>query len=301
MGSSLQRKTTEVQPSVWQLRDVSINLDAPIVMGILNTTPDSFSDGGAHADFASAVAAGLEMVQQGASIVDVGGESTRPGATDVSATEELARVLPVIEQLASKNAVVSVDTSKPQVAEAAVAAGAVIVNDVTGLEDAEMRSVCAANSVGVVAMHMQGTPRTMQRDPQYTDVVSEVNAYLIERAEACVEAGIARASIALDPGIGFGKTPRNNIDLLANLDTLCASGYPVLVGTSRKGFLGTILEDVRGSTTPSQRDGATAATIALAVRSGVKILRVHNVRLAVEVAHTANAIVPHDGKETDGA
>jgi dihydropteroate synthase len=292
----------EVVSTVWRLRESSILLDYPVVMGILNTTPDSFADGGAHLSVDAAVSAGLGMVAAGAAIIDVGGESTRPGASLVSVDEELQRVVPVVEQLAALGVLVSVDTSKPEVALAAIASGAAAINDVTGLEDQRMRDVCADAGVGVVIMHMQGTPRTMQRDPQYDDVVNEVTAYLVEGAEAAIDAGIASDAIVIDPGIGFGKTFGHNIELMRSLDVFVDTGLPVLLGTSRKGFLGTILESVRGATSPHERDGATAASVAVAVASGVKILRVHNVPLAVEVAHTANAIVPRDhGEETNRA
>jgi dihydropteroate synthase len=240
-------------------------------MGILNTTPDSFADGGTHGNVESWVAAGLDMVAAGAEIIDVGGESTRPGASLVSVAEELERVLAVVEQLASRGVLVSIDTSKAEVAEGAISAGAVAVNDVTGLENQRMRDVCAAAGVGVVIMHMQGTPRTMQRNPRYDDVVREVREYLVDGATAAVDSGIAHDSIVIDPGIGFGKTLEHNIELLANLDAIGDTGIPVLLGTSRKGFLGKVLESVRGATSPGERDGATAATIALGVASGVSI------------------------------
>ena len=269
-------------------------------MGILNTTPDSFADGGTYSGVEEAVSAALEMVASGATIIDVGGESTRPGASLVSLDEELDRVVDVVGQLASQGILVSVDTSKPEVATAVVEAGAVAINDVTGLENPRMRELCADTGVGVVVMHMQGTPRTMQRDPRYDDVVREVRDYLIDGANAAIEAGVSAESIAIDPGISFGKTVDHNIELMSNLEAFVDTGFPVVLGTSRKGFLGNILESVRGTTLPSERDGATAATIALAVASGVRILRVHNVPLAVDVAHTANAMVPKDdGKETN--
>lgn len=250
----------------------------------------------------AAVSAGEEMVAAGAKIIDVGGESTRPGAALVSVEEELERVVGVVEQLAARGILVSVDTSKPEVAQAAIDVGAVAVNDVTGLENPRMRDVCSASGVGVVVMHMQGTPRTMQRDPQYDDVVGEVREYLVDGARVAVDSGIASDSVVIDPGIGFGKSFAHNIELMRHLDSFVDSGLPVLLGTSRKGFLGSILESVRGATLPSERDGATAATVALGVASGVKIFRVHNVPLAVEVAHAANAIVPRDhGKETNRA
>jgi dihydropteroate synthase len=269
-------------------------------MGILNTTPDSFSGDGTHLDVGAAVEAGLGMVASGATIVDVGGESTRPGASLVALDTEIERVVPVIETLSSQGVLVSVDTSKPDVARAAMEAGAVAVNDVTGLENPKMRSLCAEAGVGVVLMHMQGTPRTMQRRPHYSNVVQEVKEYLLDGAEAAIRSGISRESIVVDPGIGFGKTYDHNIELMTHVEAFCETGWPVLVGTSRKGFLGEILEPVRGATLPNERDGATAATLALAVAAGVAILRVHNVPLAVEVVHTANAMVQKDhGKETD--
>jgi dihydropteroate synthase len=269
-------------------------------MGILNTTPDSFSDSGAYADVDIAVAAGLDMAASGAKIIDVGGESTRPGASLVSLDDEIERVVPVVERLALDGVLVSVDTSKPDVALAAIGVGAVAINDVTGLENSKMRTLCADTGVGVVVMHMQGTPRTMQRDPQYDDVVSEVRSYLVDGAAAAMNSGISRESIVIDPGIGFGKTYSHNVELMHHLDSFCGTGFPVLIGTSRKGFLGKALESVRGATSPNERDGATAATVALAVAAGVKIVRVHNVRLAVDVAHTANAMVQKDhGEETN--
>ncbi|GMQ92695.1 MAG: dihydropteroate synthase [Acidimicrobiia bacterium] len=286
----------------WKLRDSQISLLRPVVMGILNVTPDSFSDGGRYPTLDSAVECGRQMAADGASIVDVGGESTRPGAAAVSVNEELERVAPIVERLATDGITVSVDTSKPEVARAVVCSGAAIINDVTGLGNPAMRSVCAETGVGVVIMHMQGIPRTMQHQPHYADVVAEVSAYLTEHAEAAVRSGISRGSVIIDPGIGFGKAFDHNLELMANLDAFVETGYPVLLGTSRKAFLGKILEPIRGRTAPDERDGATAASIALAVAAGVKILRVHNVPLAVEVAHTVKAMVPgDDGEETNRA
>lgn len=281
--------------SEWAVRGGAIPLNAPVVMGVVNVTPDSFSDGGALDGVDDAVAAGIAMVEAGARIVDVGGESTRPGAAAVDIAEETRRVVPVVERLASEGVTVSIDTSKIAVAEAALDVGAAIVNDVTGLSNPEMTALCARTGAGVVIMHMQGTPRSMQESPHYDDVVSEVTEFLADHAQAAEEAGIAQAAIVVDPGIGFGKTFEHNIALLNAIGTLTSPGYPVLVGPSRKRFLGTILEPVRGPTSPDQRDGATAGAIAVALLQGASIVRVHNVPLAVEVAHTVRAIVPTGG------
>jgi len=268
-------------------------------MGILNVTPDSFSDGGTYRDPDSAIAAGLAMIGDGAEIVDVGGESTRPGARGVLAPEELERVLPVVEGLSDAGITVSIDTSKAEVAQRCIAAGAHIVNDVTAFSDPDMADVCAASGVGVVLMHMLGSPRTMQANPTYDDVVSQIARFLASRAGAALESGVDAASIAVDPGFGFGKTVAHNLDLMARLDEIVALGHPVVVGTSRKRFLGSVLSSVRGETTPQQRDAATLATTALAVHKGAAIFRVHNVRSVVDVALTADAIVTVEGYEQE--
>jgi len=256
-------------------------------MGVLNVTPDSFSDGGEYSSIPAAVAYGFEMVEQGANLIDVGGESTRPGAQPVPVTVELNRVLPVIAGLVTGGARVSIDTRRPEVASAALAEGAVVVNDVSGLSHPEMVMAVAATSAGVVIMHMQGDPSTMQDSPHYQNVVEEVRAYLVERAVAAEAAGISRDRIAIDPGIGFGKRLEHNLDLLRNLSQFVDTGYPVLLGTSRKGFLGKILAD---SGPPAGRDPATAATVALAIREGVAIVRVHNVAMTAQIARTVEAI-----------
>ena len=260
-------------------------------MGIVNATPDSFSDGGAFADAEAAVAHGLGLVAAGADIVDVGGESTRPGAASVSATEEVARALPVIEGLVAAGAVVSIDTTKAEVAHAAIVAGAEIVNDVNGLRSPGMLDVCVSSGAGVVIVHMLGRPRTMQAKPEYDDVVVEVGAFLRERAGTATGAGIDPDRICIDPGIGFGKTLDHNLALLSNLALLVDEGFPVLVGTSRKSFLGTILE--RGGVRPSanERGAATVATVALAIASGAAVVRVHDVAPAVDAARVADAIL----------
>ncbi len=266
-------------------------------MGIVNATPDSFSDGGDRLDPDVAIAAGLEMVQDGAAIVDVGGESTRPGATPVSVEDEIARVVPIVEALSVAGVVVSIDTSKPAVASACIGVGASIVNDVTALGDPAMAGVCADSGVGVVLMHMAGSPRTMQDNPVYDDVVADVATFLQGRASMAEAAGIDPASISIDPGIGFGKTVGHNIELMRNLGTFVEMGYPVTVGTSRKRFLGEILRPIRATTPPRDRDAATAATVALAVSRGVQVIRVHNVRLVADVALTANAMVTVEDHE----
>lgn len=245
------------------------------VMGILNVTPDSFSDGGCFTDVTRAVEHGLAMEREGASVIDVGGESTRPGAEPVSEQDELGRVVPVIEGLraAGLAARISVDTSKASVAAAALDAGAELVNDVTALRaDPGMAGLVAARGVPCVLMHMRGAPRTMQRDPRYADVVGEVRAFLEERLDAALEAGIAEERIWLDPGIGFGKTVEHNLALLRELPTLAALGRPIVVGTSRKSFLGRLTgRDFAGLA------AATVATSVLAYERGARVFRVHDV------------------------
>jgi dihydropteroate synthase len=244
-------------------------------MGIVNVTPDSFSDGGRFLDSDAAVAHALQLVADGADLLDIGGESTRPYAEPVAAEEELQRVMPVIEQIAARIEIpISIDTSKAVVARAAVAAGAQIINDVTGLEgDPAMAQVALDTSAGVCVMHMQGTPQTMQDNPQYADVVAEVRDYLRGRRDALVAAGIDCERICLDPGIGFGKTHEHNIALMAHCYELHSLGCPVLVGHSRKGFLAKLIGDKE-----ADRTSATiGATLSLAMQ-GVQMVRVHDVR-----------------------
>jgi dihydropteroate synthase len=254
-----------------------------LVMGVVNVTPDSFSDGGLYLDHEAAVAHGLALVAEGADVVDVGGESTRPGAEPVDAAEEARRVVPVVEAL-SPHVRVSVDTRKAPVAEAAVAAGATLVNDVS----ATLHEVAAAGGVGWVAMHMQGDPRTMQRDPRYGDVVDDVGAFLQARAEAAVTAGVEE--VWLDPGIGFGKTTAHNLALLGRLDELVARGYPVLVGTSRKRFLGELLaraDGVEGGGDAIPSGDRLEGSLATAVWSwvaGARMVRAHDVAATVAAA-----------------
>ncbi len=260
-------------------------------MGIVNVTPDSFSDGGRHPTPAAAIDHGLRLVERGAAIVDVGGESSRPGAAPVTTAEELRRVLPVVEGLAATGAVVSIDTAKPDVAAAAIDAGAQIVNDITGLTSPRMRQVCARAGVGVVIMHMRGEPATMQEHPTYDDVVGEVATFLARQAEVAVAAGIAPERIVVDPGIGFGKTFAHNLLLLGELDRIVALGFPVLVGLSRKGFLGAILEAAGMEPTISNRDVASAAGAAAAILAGADIVRTHDVVTTRAATTVADAIV----------
>lgn len=251
----------------------------PWVMGILNVTPDSFSDGGKHASTDAAVAAGLAMVDDGAAIIDVGGESTRPYSQSVSLQEELDRVLPVIERLVARVPVpLSIDTNKAAVAQAAVAAGAEIINDISGLQgDPDMQTVAAQCGVGVCVMHMRGTPQTMQDDPQYADVVSEIYQYLQQRREECVAAGIRRERICLDPGIGFGKTHAHNIELLRATRRFTELGCPLLIGHSRKGFIRKLL----GSRADDLDGGTLGVSLAVAA-AGADVIRVHAVKPTVE-------------------
>ncbi len=251
----------------------------PLVMGILNVTPDSFSDGGRHFSISNAVAAAVEMAAHGADIIDIGGESTRPYSTPVSAEQEMARVIPVIEQLAGKIEVpISIDTSKSIVARVAVAAGAEIINDVTGLEgDPDMAQVAAETGVGVCVMHMRGTPQTMQDDPQYDDVVEEIDDYLRQRLDWCIAQGIQADRVCLDPGIGFGKTHAHNLELLRATERFTRIGVPILIGHSRKGFVGKVL----GDSTIDRDYGTIGVSLAVAA-AGADVIRVHAVRPTVE-------------------
>jgi dihydropteroate synthase len=271
---------------VWRCGGRALDLSRPLVMGILNATPDSFSDGGAYADVAEAVAAGLRMVAEGADVVDVGGESTRPGADPVPIAREAERVVPVVSALAAQGVCVSVDTRHPMVAAAALEAGAVIVNDVSGFRDPAMVHLAAAIDAGLIAMHMLGEPRTMQADPVYEDVVFEVVAYLAAQAAALQAAGVAADRIVLDPGIGFGKTTAHNLELLARVGEIAALGYPVLVGASRKRFIG----EITGIGEPRERLAGSLAAALTAVRRGAGIVRVHDVAATVQALTVARAI-----------
>jgi dihydropteroate synthase len=279
---------------VFRCRDSELALDSVAVMGVLNVTPDSFSDGGLWLDPDAAIAHGVAMVAEGAAIVDVGGESTRPGATPVPEQEELRRVLPVIEGLAGEiDAPISIDTRHPAAARAALEAGASIVNDTAGeASSPDMDRLIAASGCGVIAMHSRGSPGTMLTMTAYSDVVRDVTDFLLERAERLESMGAKHESIALDPGFGFAKNAEQNLELLARLDEVTRFDYPVVAGTSRKSFIGKVL-DVE----TSQRAEGTLATVVWAVARGVRIVRVHDVRAAVRAVRMTEAIQrasPHE-------
>jgi dihydropteroate synthase len=262
----------------------------PMIMGILNATPDSFSDGGLFSDPECALYHAQDMVRQGADIIDVGGESTRPGASPVGAAEQIARVIPVIEALRRSlpgHVLLSIDTSLAEVAAAGLGAGATLINDVmAGTGDAGMLHLAAEQKVPIVLMHMQGTPRTMQDSPRYVDVVEDVLGFLLARAGAAEAAGVAKGNIILDPGIGFGKGKADNLTLLANLRRFTATGYATLLGTSRKRFMGSVCNESR----PRELVAATVATTAIGVMAGVTIFRVHDIRENRQAADVAFAI-----------
>lgn len=260
----------------WQTSRRTFDLTARgLVMGILNVTPDSFSDGGQHFTLEAALAHARQMAAEGAEILDVGGESTRPGAESVPVAEELRRVLPVIEALAGETgAALSIDTRRPEVAEQAVRAGAEIVNDVSGLREPAMRAVVARHGVGAIAMHMQGEPRTMQAAPHYEDVVAEVRESFRQSTAACLGSGIEMSHLAFDPGIGFGKTAAHNLSLLRSLENLSVEGRPLVLGASRKSFL----SKVTGTTAVEDRFWPTVAVTGYARACGVRIVRVHEVK-----------------------
>ena len=256
-------------------------------MGVLNVTPDSFSDGGQFFDTDKAIKHGLKMVGEGAAIIDVGGESTRPGAQPVPAKEQIRRVVPVISALCKKvDVTISIDTYNFEVAKAALDAGAAMINDITALSDEQVGKLAAEYQVPVVLMHIQGTPATMQVEPKYEDVVREVQQFLIERAKRAEKFGISKDMIFIDPGIGFGKTVEHNLLLLRNIHKFIDSGYRVCVGPSRKSFIGKIT----GKGNPRDRIFGTAATVALCVAAGVSIVRVHDVAEMVDVVKVANKL-----------
>jgi dihydropteroate synthase len=280
-----EAKNTRVS---WKAGKFSWELDdRALVMAILNVTPDSFSDGGVHFDPVDTVAAARRFVGEGASILDVGGESTRPGADEVALDDEISRVIPVIRELATiESAAVSIDTCKAKVAEAALEAGAVIVNDVTGLRDPAMIEVCAGSDCGIVVMHMQGNPRTMQKAPSYQDVVSELRDYFEERFETLVGVGIDPQRIVFDPGIGFGKSLSHNLALLDRVEDYRVRNRPILMGLSRKSLIGQLL----GDPAMDRREFPTQALTALTRQRGAMIHRVHQVKEAMQVLRMTEAL-----------
>ncbi len=257
---------------VWLCRGRELDLSSPVIMGIVNVTPDSFSDGGKYYDPQRAIEHGFRLLEDGAAILDVGGESTRPGAPEVSTEEELERVIPVIEALADAGAAVSVDTSKAEVMRQAAEAGAIIINDVYALRQKGSLQTAAESGCGVCLMHMQGVPRTMQAAPSYQNLIEEVRLFLKERADAALAAGIASKSIVLDPGFGFGKTVGQNFELLARTQDFLSLGYSLLYGMSRKSSLGA----VTGKASASERVVSSVAAHLLAAERGASILRVHD-------------------------
>jgi dihydropteroate synthase len=263
----------------------TLSLERPLVMGIVNVTPDSFYDGGRHASAAAAIAHARRLAEEGADLLDVGGESSRPGSEAVSLDEELARVLPVLDGLRDLEVPISVDTTKPEVMRAAIAAGAAMVNDITALAAPGALEAVAASDAAVCLMHMRGEPKTMQADPVYADVVAEVRDFLAARVPACVAAGIERDRIAIDPGFGFGKTLDHNLELLRQLGTIAALGLPVLAGWSRKSSLGRIT-----GRAPEDRLAGSLAAALIAAQHGARILRVHDVAATRDVLAVLAAV-----------
>ncbi len=256
-------------------------------MGILNVTPDSFSDGGDFLDAQKAIEQGIKMAGEGAATIDIGAESTRPGSKPVDAKEQIKRAIPVIEKLAGKIKIpISIDSRDYEVTKAALETGASIINDITALADEKMAVLAAEKKVPVILMHILGSPDTMQAEPKYKDAVREVLDYLLARTEAAQKAGIEKEKIFIDPGIGFGKTPEHNLELLRNINVFVDSGYRVLLGTSRKNFIGTLT----GKKEPKERIFGTAATVAIAAAAGVSIVRVHDVAAMADVVKIANKL-----------
>ena len=274
----------------WLIKGQELHLDNPVIMGILNVTPDSFSDGGNYNDPSLAVARALQMLDQGAAIIDVGGESTRPGSLPVSVEEEISRTVPVISALAEQsNAIISIDTQKSVVAQAAIDAGAHIVNDVSaGRTDSEMFETVRDSQAGYILMHMQGKPETMQVAPVYNGVLEEVAAFLLERVESAIQTGIDLQRLIVDPGIGFGKSLEDNLTLMANLHRFNTRGRPLLLGASRKSFIG-MIDDSQ----PDQRLGGSLAAVISAFVRGVRIFRVHDISETRQVLDIFSAIQIH--------
>jgi dihydropteroate synthase len=279
---------------IWRGKNFTIDLSSrALVMGVLNVTLDSFSDGGKFLEVTNALTHARALIAQGADILDIGGESTRPGAEPVNEATERSRVLPVIEQLRAETAgqpnqpLISIDTSKPAVAAAAIAAGAHIINDVTGLRDPEMLKVVNKTGAALVIMHMQGTPRDMQRAPHYENVVGEIRAFFLERYETCLAAGVDPLQLCFDPGLGFGKTVAHNLTLLKNLPALRVAGRPLLIGASKKSFIGKVLGDAG----ESERSWPTVALTSYAREQGANIVRVHEVRENSQALRMTEAIL----------
>ncbi len=292
MGAGTDTEPNPPSGRVLRLGGKRLSLDRPIVMGVLNVTPDSFSDGGRFSDPRSALAQGRRMIGEGADIIDVGAESTRPGATSIPTEEELRRLLPVLEPLLDDDrGILSVDTSNPRVAEEALRRGVPLINDVRGLRDPELREMIGKHSAAAVIMHMLGEPAIMQNEPQYGDVVGEVKAYLARQAELAAGAGIQQ--VIIDPGIGFGKTAAHNLEILRNLPQLQDLGHPICLGVSRKAFIGRIT----GASDPLDRLEGTIAANVLGVLGGADILRVHDVRAAVRTVGMVTAYRDVDGNQ----
>ena len=273
--------------SVLHCRGRVLGLERPVVMGVLNVTPDSFSDGGKFVRLDDAVERGVRMAEEGAAVIDVGGESTRPGAQAVGLDEELRRVIPVIARLRARTtAILSVDTSKPEVIHAAAAAGAAMVNDVRALREPGALEAAVSSGCAVCLMHMLGEPRTMQDSPSYRDVVAEVRRFLGERVEACLAAGLPAERLVLDPGFGFGKTPAHNLELLRHLGQLSVNGLPILAGLSRKSLVGTLT-----GRPPDERVHGSVALAVIAAMNGARILRVHDVAATVDALSVVSAVL----------
>ncbi len=277
---------------IWKVRGQSLDLThRALLMGIVNVTPDSFSDGGSFLDPLAACTHGLKLIEEGADILDIGGESTRPGSQSVPLEEEIQRVIPVIQRLRHETkALISIDTNKAAVAQAAVNAGADIINDITGLRgDANMPSVVSQSGAGVIIMHMKGTPRTMQDAPAYLDIISEIGDFFRQSVALALSSGVDPMSIALDPGIGFGKTPEHNRQLLVGIGSFTKTGHPILVGASRKSFLGWLA----GSTAMDDRFWPGVATTSLCRERGARIFRVHDVKPHHDALRMTEAILNH--------
>ncbi len=291
-NASLQQNA-HTKLSFWQCGSYRLNLiKRPLIMGILNITPDSFSDGRLFMDTGKAIEHALRMEQEGADIIDIGGESTRPNALPVSEAEELRRILPVMKTLSRKLKIpLSIDTTKAEVARQAIDHGVSIINDISGLtRDRKMSAIAAQSKAGVILMHAKGTPQTMQRSPRYKNVVSEVYRFLEEQIRQAMEAGISKARLAVDPGIGFGKTANHSLTLLNNLSEFLPLGVPILIGPSRKSFIGKILKNSEDGSSPFYRWEGTAAAVAIAILRGARIIRVHDVAPMMRVARVADAI-----------